>query len=152
LIRHIGKPEFSCDTGLYFEEVSEEEQPEIRIKRIKGKSLTYREMLNYYSNLAEKYGGRLTAYYKNAICLVIDEDTIHTYDGKDIWSERFYIVDQPHKKYNEGFPLDSLSVEIRSNRYYYDIEDEEPKTLVADEGFREFFKRSIGVESRDNNK
>ncbi len=141
--KQIKKPIFSCDSGLYFEGVDESDQPGVLIKRIHGNNLTYREMLNYYSNLAGRYGGRLTAYYKNAICLVIDENNIYKYDGEDICSEKFYIVDKPHVKYREGFPLDSISVEIESMKYYYDLEGSKSESLGFIDGFRNFFIRSL---------
>lgn len=141
--QQIKKPVFSCDSGLYFEGIDENDQPGVLIKRIHGNNLTYREMLHYYSNLAAKYGGRLTAYYKNSICLVMDENDIYKYDGQDICSERFYIVDKPHKTYREGFPLDSLSVEIKSMKYYYDLEGSKSNSLGVINGFRSFFIRSI---------
>lgn len=139
----IKKPVFSCDTGLYFEDVDEEDQPGVMIKRIHGKTLTYREMQGYYSDLAARYGGKLTAYYKNAVCLVMDEKHIYKFDGKDIWSEKFYIVDKPHEKYREGFPLDSLSVEIKSMKYYYDLDGKDSENLGVISGFRNFFIRSL---------
>jgi 8-oxo-dGTP diphosphatase len=141
--QQLKKPIFSCDSGLYFEGVDEEDQPGVLIKRIHGNNLTYGEMLTYYSNLAAKYGGRLTAYYKNSICLVMSENEIYKYDGEDISSEKFYIVDKPHKKYREGFPLDSLSVEIESMKYYYDLEDDKSENLGIISGFRNFFVRSL---------
>lgn len=141
--KQINKPVFSCDSGLYFESVKEEDQPGVLIKRIHGNELSYREMLTYYSNLAAKYGGKLTAYYKNSICLVMDDNNIYKYDGEDICSEKFYIVDKPHKKYREGFPLDSLSVEIKSMKYYYDLEDNSSENLCIIKGYREFFIRSL---------
>lgn len=139
----IRKPIFSCDSGLYFEGVEEIDQPGVLIKRIHGKNLTYEEMLSYYSDLAARYGGRLVAYYKNAICLVLDENNIYKYAGEDIYSEKFYIVDKPHKKYRDGFPLDSLSVEIESMKYYYDLEDSKSDNLGVIDGFRNFFIRSL---------
>lgn len=139
----IKQPIFSCDSGLYFEGVDEQDQPGVLIKRIHGNNLTHVEMLSYYSNLAAKYGGKLTAYYKNAICLVIDENNIYKYDGEDIYSEKFYIVDKPHKKYREGFPLDSLSVEMESMKYYYDLESNKSEKLGVIDGFRNFFIRSV---------
>lgn len=139
----IKQPIFSCDSGLYFEGVNEKDQPGVFIKRIHGNNLSYREMLSYYSNLAERYGGKLTAYYKNSICLVIDKNNIYKYDGQDIHSEKFYIVDKPHIKYREGFPLDSLSVEMRSNKYYYDLEGDKSENLGVIYGFRNFFQRSL---------
>lgn len=141
--RQVEQPIFSCDSGLYFEGVDEMDQPGVMIKRINGNNFTYREMLHYYSKLASKYGGRLVAYYKNAICLVMDEDHIFTYDGEDINSEKFFIVDKPHKIYKEGFPLDSLSVEINSMKYYYDLDDQKSKNLGVIQGFRDFFIRCL---------
>lgn len=141
--RQIRKPVFSCDSGLYFENVAEIDQPGVMIKRINGNNFTYREMLDYYSNLARKYGGSLVAYYKNAICLIRDENNIFTYDGKDISTEKFYIVDKPHKKFQEGFPLDSLAVDMKSMKYYYDIEEQESDNLGVIHGFRDFFIRSL---------
>lgn len=141
----LKKPIFSCDSGLYFEEVEEEDQPGVLIKRIHGNNLAYKEMVDYYSKLASKYGGKLTAYYKNSICLIMDKDNIYKYDGEDIWSEKFYIVDKPHKVYREGFPLDSLSVEIKSMKYYYDLEDDDSENLGVIKGFRDFFIRSLNT-------
>lgn len=139
----IKQPIFSCDSGLYFEGVDEKDQPGVLIKRIHGNNLSYKGMLSYYSNLAARYGGRLIAYYKNSICLVMDENNIYKYDGEDISSEKFYIVDKPHNKYREGFPLDSLSVEIESMKYYYDLEDNKSENLGVLYGFRSFFIRSL---------
>lgn len=141
--KQIKQPLFSCDSGLYFEGVDEKDQPGVLIKRIHGNNLTYREMLSYYSNLAKKYGGRLIAYYKNSICLIMNENNIYRYDGEDIYSEKFYIVDKPHKKYREGFPLDSLSVEIASMKYYYDLDGNKSENLGVIYGFRNFFMRSL---------
>ncbi len=139
----VKKPIFSCDSGLYFEGVDEEDQPGVLIKRIHGNNLSNKDMISYYSNLAAKYGGKLIANYKNSICLVMNESTIYKYDGEDIYSEKFYIVDKPHKKYREGFPLDSLSVEIESMKYYYDLEGNKSENLGVINGFRNFFIRSI---------
>lgn len=139
----IKQPIFSCDSGLYFEGVDEIDQPGVLIKRIHGNNLTYREMLNYYSNLATRYGGKVAAYYKNSICLVMNENNIYKYDGEDIYSEKFYIVDKPHKKYREGFPLDSLSVEMESMKYYYDLDCTKSENLGVIHGFKSFFMRSL---------
>ena len=65
-------PLFSCDSGLYFENVDEKDQPGTHIRRVNGKTLTDLEALEYYSNLATSYGGKIKAKYKNAICLIID--------------------------------------------------------------------------------
>ena len=139
----IRRPLFSCDSGLFFEDVEEEDQPGVHIRRVKGKSLTDLEMQSYYSGLAKKYGGYLTAYYKNSICLIVDENKIWSYDGNDLNSEKFHLVPQPHERLNKGFPLDSMSVEIKSKRYYYDIKERRSENRVIYHGFRDFFIRSL---------
>lgn len=141
--KQLGQPVFSCDSGLYFDEVSDEEQPGAAIRRVAGKRLTDQEMIDYYGQLAKKYGGKITGRYRNAICLVLDEDHIYSYEGDDIASDPFYLVSTPHAKKREGFPLDSLSVEIKSGRYYYDMSDYHVEESKMNEGFVQFFKRVI---------
>lgn len=139
----LKRPVFSCDSGLFFDNVDEEDQPGVYIKRVKGKVLTDLEMQSYYSDLARKYGGRLTAYYKNSICLVMNENIFYRYDGEDLNSEKFYIVTKPHNVFRKGFPLDSLSVEMKSMKYYYDLDEGENDNLGVISGFRKFFIETL---------
>jgi len=138
----IKQPVFSCDSGLYFDEVTDEEQPGIKIRRPYGDRLTDDQMIEYYSNLAKKYGGRLTARYRNAICLVVDQDHIYEYAGLDIGSEPFYIVDKPHDIRREGFPLDSLSVDMDTGDYYLNRQASRVSDSTMNQGFIDFFKRT----------
>jgi len=141
----IKKPVFSCDSGLYFDEVSDEDQPGVHIRRIHGQNLKDEEFVDYYSKLAAKYGGRLTAHYRNAICMVINEKTIYKYDGVDIESPKFYIVEKAHKKYKEGYPLDSISVHIESGEYYYDLKQDKYGWGRQEIGYRNFFLNSLDL-------
>ena len=131
-------PVFSCDSGLYFDEVEEEEQPGIHVRRINGKELSDDEMIEYYSSLAKRYGGKITGRYRNAIYFILDEN--HHYSSMDmsIATEPFILTAEPHAKRVEGFPLDSLSVDIGSGKYYYDLEVKDVSTSV-DDGVRRFF-------------
>ena len=138
--KQIKQPVYSTDSALFFEGVDDIDQPGVFIKRINVEALSGRDFQHYYMKIAKKYGGKLTAYYKNAICVVIDENTIYTHDGADICSEKFYIVDKPHSRFDAGFPLDSLSIEIESGNYYYDIKDYTSKGDMNN-GFKSFFKR-----------
>ena len=133
-------PVFSCDSGLYFDELQEEEQPGLHVRRIDGKELTDDEMIQYYASLAERHGGRLTGRYRNAIYFILDEN--HHYSSMDISiaTEPFILVTEPHSKRVEGFPLDSLSIDIETGKYYYDLEVKDVSTSV-DEGVRNFFTK-----------
>lgn len=133
-------PVFSCDSGLYFDELQEEEQPGLHVRRIDGKELTDDEMIQYYASLAERHGGRLTGRYRNAIYFILDEN--HHYSSMDISiaTEPFILVTEPHSKRVEGFPLDSLSIDIETGKYYYDLEVKDVSTSV-DDGVRNFFTK-----------
>jgi 8-oxo-dGTP diphosphatase len=119
--KQIKKPVFSSDSGLFFEKIETKDRPGTYIRRINGKMLNDDEMIEYYTKLAKKYGGEITGYYKNAICIIINENKIIECDNEKISSEHFIITSKPHKKREEGFPLDSISKEIKSKKYYYDI-------------------------------
>lgn len=133
-------PVFSCDSGLYFEEIKDEEQPGIHVRRIGGKELNDDEMIQHYSSLAARYGGKITGRYRNAIYFILDRE--HHYSSMDmsIATEPFILVDKAHGKRVEGFPLDSLSVDIATGKYYYDLEVKDLSNSV-DEGVRCFFNK-----------
>ena len=135
-------PVFSCDSGLYFDELKEDEQPGIYVRRINGRELSDDEMIEYYISIAEKHGGKITGRYRNAIYFILDEE--HHYSSMDmsIATESFILVTKPHEKREKGFPLDSLSVDIESGKYYYDLDVKDVSTSV-DDGIRDFFKKSL---------
>lgn len=135
-------PVFSCDQGLFFDNVPDEVQPGVHVRNVNGKCLSDDEMLEYYIGLVKKYGnGRLIARYKNAICFVKDEKHIYEAMYSSMKSEPFIMVDMPHSTIREkGFPLDSLSIEMKTGKYYYDLSDEELKQFAVEDGVLEFFK------------
>lgn len=133
-------PLFSCDSGLYIDGIPEELQPGIHVRTINGKYLTDAEMMEYYSSLALRYGD-LTARYRNAICLVLDKEHVYRAMDESMASKPFIITSKPHARRKEGFPLDSLSVDIRTGKYYYDLENEELDEVAVEKGFLDFFKK-----------
>lgn len=135
-------PVFSCDSGLYFNEVKDEEQPGIYVRRVNGRELSDDEMIAYYSALARRYGGRITGQYRNAIYFVLDERHCYWSMDKSIATEPFILSAVPHQKRVEGFPLDSLSIEIASGQYYYDLKAIELSSSV-DAGIKAFFKGAL---------
>lgn len=44
-------PVFSCDSGLYFDNVPDEVQPGVHVRNVNGKCLSDDEMIDYYSGL-----------------------------------------------------------------------------------------------------
>lgn len=102
-------PVFSCDSGLYFDNVPNEIQPGVHVRNINGKCLSDEEMVTYYTGLAKKYGN-LMAEYRNAICFVMDKEHIYESFEPDLYSEKLIITDKIHSAIRKkGFPLDSIS-------------------------------------------
>lgn len=136
-------PVFSCDSGLYFDNVPDEIQPGVHVRTINGKCLSDEEMVDYYTGLAKKYGN-LVARYKNAVCLVMDEEHIYEAMEPSMESERFILTDMPHSAVRKkGFPLDSLSVDIKTNKYYYDLPENKLNSVAGENGFLEFFSKYL---------
>ena len=140
----LKKPVFSCDSGLYIDGLDDARQPGINI-RGQNDYMDDNEAVRYYSALAAEFGGSMTAWYKNAIVLVLDDKTVYEYMGEDIASEPFLMASKPHKNgvVTKGFPLDCLSVQIESGKYYYDIEGYIDKYLNVHDGFAAFFQRVL---------
>ena len=134
-------PVFSCDSGLYIDELPQNLQQGVHVRIKNGKRLSDDEMAAYYSGLAKKYGD-LTARYKNAICLIMDLEHVYEAMEKNMESEPFIITDRPHgRKFKKGFPLDSLSIHMKTGKYYYDLEENELNELAVEDGFVEFFRK-----------
>lgn len=134
-------PVFSCDSGLYIDNIPEELQPGVHVRTVKGKYFTDDEMIDYYTGLAKRYGD-LTARYKNAICLVMDEEHVYEAMEESMASEDFIITSVPHSlTRRKGFPLDSISVDINTGKYYYDLDDGELDKVAVKDGVLDFFKR-----------
>lgn len=137
-------PVFSCDSGLYFEEVPAERQPGVFVRRAPdGHEMDDVEMTAHYAALAKEFGGRLTARYRNAICLILDET--HRYLSMDdsLAGEPYILCNTPHERREKGFPLDCLSLDIATGKYYYDLPAGSYATEVYGEGFRRFFEEAL---------
>lgn len=134
-------PVFSCDSGLFIDELDETHQPGVHVRNINGKCLSDDEMIEYYSSIAKKCGSSCHAIYRNAICLVYDNKHIFKHIGDDISGEKFIITSTPHKKRINGFPLDSLSVHIDSGKYYFDLDKKTSSNIAT--GFQNIFSKII---------
>ena len=112
------------DDNLFIEELPEEKQPGTHVRRVNGKELTDNEMIEYYSNLAKEYGGKLTAKWVYGMVI---------YNGKEVkeytWSKsHFYFIDKPCNKRNPGYPLDSITIVPEYDKYYLDLTNEEKES------------------------
>lgn len=131
-------PLFSCDSGLYFDNLPDDLQPGTHIRRINGKELNDEELIEYYASLANTYGN-LIGRYRNAIHLIIDNETSFSSMDESLGSEPFMIVAKPHSNRVAGFPLDTLSIDLETGKYYFDLEQKNIGKLDIYQSFRQFF-------------
>ena len=139
----FGIPVFSCDSGLYFDSLEDELQPGTHTRRVNGKELTDEEMIEYYSALAKENGNRLIGRYRNAICFILDDMNCFSSMDESLTTEPFILVSKSHEKRVKGFPLDSLSVDIATGKYYYDMEDKSVDQSAIEQGFKDFFESAF---------
>lgn len=138
-------PVFSCDSGLYFDNVPDEIQPGVHVRNVNGRCLSDNQMIEYYAGLVKQYGN-LTARYKNAICFIMDEGHIYEAMEPSMESEKFILTDTPHSIVRKkGFPLDSMSIDIKTNKYYYDLPPEKLEQVAVEDGFLQFFKKVLKI-------
>ena len=124
-------PVFAMDDNLYLENVPAEKQPGMYVRRVNGKRLNDEEMIKHYTNLVREYGtnGKLTCRWVYGIA-VINNGKESTYT----WSkEDFYMVDKPSKKMDPGYPLNTISMNKKLNKYFTDITEEDKIMLQEDE-------------------
>ena len=126
----VNLPILAMDDNLYIDNFPDDKQPGMFVRRVNGKRLTDEQMIEYYANLAKVYGdnGKLTCRWVYGIAL-INNNQEKTYT----WSkEDFYLVDKPSNKINPGYPLNSISVNKKLNKYFTDITDDEKKEDESD--------------------
>ena len=123
-------PVFAMDDNLYIEGIPEEKQPGMYVRRVNGKRLNDDEMIEYYSNLAHTYGknGRLTCRWVYGIAVINNgKESTYTWSKND-----FYIVDKPSNKINPGYPLNTISINKKLNKYFTDITEEDNEDDVIE--------------------
>lgn len=143
---HTGKATVAADSGLYIEGLAEEKQPGAHARRQQGGRMDDEEMIGYYAALVASLGGRIKARYRNAMCVAFPDGRIVERFDDTIASAPFYLVNTPHACRTKGFPLDSLSVDIQSGQYYFDMETARAESdLMQENGYRAFLREALGV-------
>ena len=122
-------PTLGMDVSLILEELPEDKQIGTHIRRINGKYLTDKESIEYYTNLTKEYGGKLTAKWVYGLSLIVNgEEKTFTWSKED-----FYIVSTPSIKINPGYPLNTISINKKLNKYFTDITKEDKELIKEDE-------------------
>lgn len=131
----IGLPVLSTDNALYFNDLANDQQPGLNVRRIKGQNsrASDEELLVYYSSLIKELGDKVNGYWEFGICLACP-------DGKTkeiiIKSPRIF-VSHKSPKIIEGYPLDSIQIDPETNQYISEMTPEEQG---------DFWQKTIGQE------
>ena len=132
----------AMDDTMYIDDIPEDKQPGVFVRRVNGKRLNDEEMIEYYTNLVKTYGkdGKLNTKWILGMAIIKD-GKISTYT--DITSE-YYLVDTPAKDMKEGYPLSSILVNKEVNKYDIYLSEEDKKLGKADDaGFIDFIEKTI---------
>lgn len=119
------------DDNLYIDKIPDDKQPGMYVRRVNGKRLSDDEMIEYYSNLAHEYGddGRLSCKWIYGIAVINDGvEYEYTWSNSD-----FYMIDKASDKIDPGYPLNSISINKKLNKYFTDMTLEDKKSVKEDE-------------------
>ena len=134
----------AMDDTMYIDDIPENKQPGVFVRRVNGKRLNDEEMIEYYTNLAKIYGknGKLNTKWILGMA-IIKNGNISTYTGI---TDEYYLVDKPAKEIKEGYPLSSILINKKVNKYDIYLTEEDKKTGQADDSeFIDFIEKTINV-------
>ena len=129
-IKHM--PTIGMDDSLYIENVPEDKQPGLFVRRVNGKTLNDFEMLDYYTNLVRQYGtdGKLNCKWIYGLAVIKENGEENTYT----WSkDNFYMVDTLSDIINPGYPLNSISKYKVIDKYFTEITDDDMALIKVNE-------------------
>ena len=124
-------PTIGMDDNLYLENVPDNKQPGMYVRRVGGKTLNDEEMIEHYLNLVKQYGtgGKITARWVYGMAIINNEK-----ENTFTWSkEDFYLVDKPSNIVQKGYPLNTISVNKKLNKYFTEITEEDKILIKEDE-------------------
>lgn len=143
------------DSGLFFKELAMDDprQPGLHIRSPFGKRLDDEEMIAHYATLVHRLGGKMLSGYVDGIA-VYDRGQIKTFlDDRE--NEGFWLVDAVHPNRHPGWPLDSISVDRETGRYFVDEAPQQENIndlVIQSSGYRQrlidFLAGALELEKR----
>ena len=130
----------SEDTGLYFEGVTDEEQPGVNVNSVNGVKLSEEGRIEHYLNLINKYGGKLNGYWQKTVAISDHKGNVYHYDYK-VYK---IFVNEVNEKRNVGYPLDSISITPEYDKYTVDLTAEE-NNLLNDKCNKEIYEFIVTI-------
>ena len=125
-------PSMGMDDTLYMENVPEDKQPGLFVRRVNGKTLTDEEMIEYYTNLVKEYGkeGRINCKWIYGLAVINEKGEEATYSFS---KDNFYMVSSRSDKINPGYPLNSISKYKKLDKYFTEVTLDDMKLIEVNE-------------------
>lgn len=122
--KQIDRAVLAMDTSLLLDNVPDEDQPSIFVRRIKSSEhkLTDLEMIDHYSNLFKKYGGKVIGHWETAWVIAYPNGNNYNIVTKS--HNRLY-VNKPSNKIVPGLPIDSLQIDLENGKYFSEMSPKE---------------------------
>lgn len=122
-----GVPTIALDDGLFLEGVPDHIQPGTHVRRVNGKRLNDKEMIDYYIGLVNQYGdnGALKGYFLKGVAIV-DQNHTYTFDYK---AKRCF-TNKQSQVIDEGYPLASIQIISPFNKFKSELTVEEEKRTI----------------------
>ena len=131
-------PTLAIDGGLHIEGLSEEKQPGVSVRRIQGRErdATDAEVLDHYARELAKIGGEAVGIWHGSIALAVSDEQVYagTHTLKTVLTSRRRGGATP------GAPLDALTIDPATGRYYSEMAWQERPDL---EWVLEFVRQHI---------
>ena len=120
-------PVFALDAGLLFLDLpdNDPDQPGVHVRRAAGHSMNDEEMLMWFAGVAHRHGGRLRAAWQDSYCIMRTPGAFRTFTftRQMLEPNAFIITDTPCAGRLDGWPLNSISVDIPTGKYWLEMTD-----------------------------
>ena len=140
----------AMDDGLFLNNVPDELQPGTHVRRVNGKRLNDKEMIDHYISLVNKYGtnGELTGYFKKGVA-VVDGDNTYTFEHKG--NRKF--TNKQRSVIDEGYPLASIQIIESLGKFKSELTKEEEEKVTENERKEicDFIENTINKLEQNNN-
>lgn len=134
-------PTIAGDSGLFIDGIPSDKQPGLFVRRVNGKVLSDDEMIDYYTKLIESIGGKSTGYYVTGLALITKQGLFTT----EISEDKFILSSTISNNNHRGNPLDVMTIDPVSQKFYTDMTDEDFKSLghVFDRECVKFLEKNL---------
>lgn len=114
------------DDSLNIDNIPENINPGVNVRRVNNKTLNDSEMIEYYSNLAKKYGDNnsLSGRFIKGIA-IYHNNKINSYEFK----REIVLTDKISGEINEGYPLNSIIIDSTTNKHISEHTEEDKEKI-----------------------